>query len=80
MRRTFIFPCSASDFSASFRHQVYVEFASGNVINVAWQQKMNGKIQLMEFKENHLCIANVPTSDVSRLDRRVRFELNPALY
>ena len=53
MRRTFIFPCSASDFSASFRHQVYVEFASGNVINVAWQQKMNGKIQLMEFKENH---------------------------
>ena len=43
-------PCSASDFSASFRHQVYVEFASGNVINVAWQQKMNGKIQLMEFK------------------------------
>lgn len=44
MRRTFIFPCSASDFLASFRHQVYVEFASGNVIDVAWQQKMNGKI------------------------------------
>ena len=34
----------------------------------------------MEFKENHLCIADVPLPDISRLDRRVRFELNPTLY